>query len=100
MLVLNTESAESAIFRLRTGGHNWQDRQDILSRQIVHLDVHTGGTWELESRVPGNAQWVGTSRTFTDIGQKAFWASTEFEYRLAGGTIGAQAYVTGVAGVA
>ena len=94
--ILESTEAEGSTFMLRGGAPTYSGPQDLLSRQLVHMEVHTGGSWTVQSKRPGSAIWVDTDISFTGIGQKAFWASQEFEYRVAGGTVGAEAHATGV----
>ena len=93
--ILEATDAEGKIFMFRGGAPTYTGPQDILSRQEVIIDIHTGDTWTLQERVPGRT-WIDTDIIFEDVGVKAFWASQEMEYRLSGGTIGAEAFATGV----
>ena len=93
--ILEATDAEGKIFMFRGGAPTYTGPQDILSRQQAIVDVHTGGTWTLQERVPDRT-WIDSDITFDDVGVKAFWASQEMEYRLSGGTIGAEAFATGV----
>lgn len=59
---------------------------------IVKVDVHTGGTWTLQSRSPDGV-YVDLDITFTDVGEKALHAAVGGRYRLNGGSVGAKAFV-------
>ena len=56
------------------------------------METHAGGTWTLQSRVPGGT-WVDTDVTHNDDGVKRWTASPAWEYRLNGGTTGGVAFV-------
>lgn len=97
--ILATTEAVSKTWKPRSGSHDWSGRADVTGRQQVIVDVHTGGTWTVQARIASDGIWIDTDITFDDVGIKAYWASNELEYRLSGGTLGAQAHVTSVAGV-
>ena len=92
--ILEATETVGSTFMLRGGAPTWNGPQDILARQQVILDVHTGGTWVVQERMPGRI-WIDSDIEFSDVGVKAFWASPELEYRLNGGTAGAEAFTTG-----
>lgn len=58
----------------------------------ILFEDDSGGTWTLQVRRSGGS-WVSTTPTFTDNGVKFFVCSYELEYRLNGGTVGAQAHL-------
>ena len=92
--ILEATEVEGMTFMLRGGAPTYSGPQDLLSRQQIILDVHTGGVWTLQARMPGRT-WIDSDITFSDVGIKAFWASQELEHRLIGGAVGAEAFTTG-----
>ena len=72
---------------------------NLLSRQMVILEDHAGGTWKMQFRRVGQNAWldVGDSVVnFTDNGIVTVFTTAELEYRLNGGTAGANAWCTNV----
>ena len=65
------------------------------TRMTLLIDTHAGGVWQLERNTPlGN--WVAVSGLeLSANGEWNFWTGQGAEYRLAGGTVGAHAWITG-----
>ena len=95
MILDTTDTSPGSVFMVRGGAPTYTGPQDILSRQQVLVDTHTGGTWTLQVESPEGI-WVDTDITFDDVGVKAYWATQELKYRLNGGAPGARAWSTGV----
>ena len=93
--ILDITEATGSVFMVRGGAPTFSGPQDLLSAQIVIMDIHAGGTWNLEVRVP-DGNWVPTGIELTSIDVHDFRSSGELEFRLTGGTVGARAYATGV----
>ena len=73
--------------------------QNLLGRQQVILQDHAGGTWKMQFRLRGQADWVDVGDSvvaFATAGIVTIFVTPELEYRLTGGTSGANAWVTNV----
>lgn len=80
--VLEKTEATGSVFKLYGGV------------QALILDSHAGGVWGLQIRGPN--EWINVSdMTFDANGVKMFHAVPGAEYRIAGGTKGAEAVVSG-----
>ena len=66
------------------------------TRVTLLIDTHAGGVWRMETLTPAG-NWVAvTSADLLDAsGEWNFWPRPGGEYRLTGGTVGAQAWVSG-----
>ena len=82
-ILANTE-ATSDVFKLDPGGHY----------QLI-VTEHAGGVWQLEGRISKDHDWisVGSDGEFTGDGIKSMFLNGEMEWRLTGGTVGAEAYI-------
>lgn len=62
----------------------------------ITLAGHAGGTWTLERKTPEETpRWVATNVTFTEDNVIGFIPMPLAVYRLAGGDMGAVAWVSG-----
>ena len=60
----------------------------------IFLTDHAGGTWTLQAQSP-DGDWVDTNVTFKDNGiQSSIIFEQGIHYRLAGGTVGAKAWIS------
>ena len=98
--VLSADQDTSAVFWCDGGNPGFIGDQTLVTQQLVLLTGHAGGEWTVEVQHPDDeTKWVSTNVVFSEDGMLPFWASPEFNYRIDGGTRGAEAWVTRVRGV-
>ena len=97
--ILDVGDAIGKPFRLRNGAPTFSGPQDLLSRQVILMDIHNGGTWVLEMESTAGLWTPVSGVAFTEVDAHAYWATSQLRFRLNGGVMGARAETTGSVGV-
>ena len=87
--ILSPADASSEVFKVEPGGQY----------QLV-VSGHSGGEWVLQVRTADGEPWIstGTDGTFSSDGIKSMYLNQDVEYRLEGGSKGADAFLIPVYG--